>query len=589
MTTLRTDAAGAIVVESPQYRLEVAATGALARLSSPSGRPLASLRLLAALDAVDGLDETLSVGPPRVVDGSAPTIELERRSTRWERATLTLVCADDTIELRTAVQGRGALADVHLLGGRSLVPGRPTGFLPSGSALRTLFSPNPGSPRRLLRAAAEAAVIGVVGDSAPGRGHWFFTPAPLYLALTGADGITDPASPAEDGWLGIGLAAPVEELTFGELVYTPADEAFSLRLDYDGHTVVDGEFRAPSVLLSPGVPDPYTGLRRHRDDLVERGAAPPVQAHPVPAWWLEPIFCGWGAQCHLAAVSGRRAPELCTRENYDAFLDVLERHAVVPGTIVIDDKWQAAYGTCTPDERKWPDLKQWIAARHARGQRVLLWWKAWDAEGLPPDHCITNPDGAAVATDPTNPALRDALGRAVREMLAADGLDADGLKIDFTGASPSGRLLATHGRGWGIALLHQLLAVVRAAAKEAKPDALLITHTPHPAFVDVTDMLRLNDMLRLEDVDPRAPVVPQMTYRARVARAACPELAIDTDDWCVPDHAAWREYLEAKPQLGVPALYYATHLDLAGEALSDDDYAAIRRAWAAWRSSAAAR
>ena len=31
-----------------------------------------------------------------------------------------------------------------------------------------------------------------------------------------------------------------------------------------------------------------------------------------------------------------------------------------------------------------------------------------------------------------------------------------------------------------------------------------------------------------------------------------------------------------KPELGVPSLYYATHLDLTGEALDEDDYAAIR-------------
>ena len=103
-----------------------------------------------------------------------------------------------------------------------------------------------------------------------------------------------------------------------------------------------------------------------------------------------------------------------------------------------------------------------------------------------------------------------------------------------------------------------------AAAKRAKPDALVITQTPHPAFVDVTDMIRLNDMLRLDDPGGFPPVVPQMQYRAEVVRAACPELLVDTDDWCVPDLATWREYLEKRLDLGVPSLYYATHLDLTG-------------------------
>jgi hypothetical protein len=75
-----------------------------------------------------------------------------------------------------------------------------------------------------------------------------------------------------------------------------------------------------------------------------------------------------------------------------------------------------------------------------------------------------------------------------------------------------------------------------------------------------------------------------MTYRPRVAAAACPELLVDTDDWCAPNRREWRSYLRAKPALGVPALYYATHLDLSGEALTPADYAAIRESWQRYRT-----
>jgi hypothetical protein len=43
----------------------------------------------------------------------------------------------------------------------------------------------------------------------------------------------------------------------------------------------------------------------------------------------------------------------------------------------------------------------------------------------------------------------------------------------------------------GIALLHHLLRIVYLAAKEARPDTLVITQSPHPSFADVTDMVRL--------------------------------------------------------------------------------------------------
>ena len=79
----------------------------------------------------------------------------------------------------------------------------------------------------------------------------------------------------------------------------------------------------------------------------------------------------------------------------------------------------------------------------------------------------------------------------------------------------------------GVALLHLLLETVYEAAKAAKADALVITHTPHPAFVDVTDMIRLNDMTA------GTPVPAQMRERAEVVRAAA-RAPVDTDDWRVP-------------------------------------------------------
>jgi hypothetical protein len=219
---------------------------------------------------------------------------------------------------------------------------------------------------------------------------------------------------------------------------------------------------------------------------------------------------------------------------------------------------------------------------------VLLWWKAWDPEGVPPALCVRTPDGTPVGLDPTSPATREFLEAMVGRLLDPEGLDADGLKIDFTARTPIGHALSAHGSAWGIAMLHELLRVVYVAAKAVKPDALLITQAPHPAFADVTDMIRLNDMLRMDDPTP-AGVVEQMRYRAAVVRAACPELLVDTDDWQPPNRDEWREYLRVKTSLGVPALYYATHVDNSGEPLEPEDYAALRETWAAWREAGRAR
>ena len=557
-------------VRKPGYTLEISADGLRVTIGRRDGGPWLTLRPHAAFDAVEAWDETLEVLSPRV-DGDR--IEFERRSTLWERALVTVECKDEQVELRASVTGRARLANVKLLALRSLLPEKPSGLLPSGYAVgevTKLYCANPAHPTG-VRPVHEPAVIGVTGDGEPGRHHWFFTPAPLYFAWAGED---------ELEWLDLGVAAPVEELTFVELGYAPRDGGFHLELEYEGHTAVDGEFSAPALLFTPGVADPAAGLRRHRYDLVARNAAPPVAERKQPAWWTEPIFCGWGAQFHLHETAGGSAMDHATQANYDGFLSALAGEGLRPGTVVLDDKWQTAYGTNEPDREKWPDLKGWIAARHEEGRHVLLWWKAWDPEGLPPELCIRNAEGVPIAVDPTNAATREEVARQLAALLGPAALDADGLKVDFTARTPSGHALSTHGDGWGIALLHELLDVVYRAAKDAKPDALIITQAPHPAFADVADMIRLNDM-----IGGQASVVPQMAFRAELVRAALPELLIDTDDWRIPSLAAWREYLEVKPDLGVPSLYYATHIDQTGEALGTEDYQLLRSVWDRWQAT----
>jgi hypothetical protein len=136
-----------------------------------------------------------------------------------------------------------------------------------------------------------------------------------------------------------------------------------------------------------------------------------------------------------------------------------------------------------------------------------------------------------------------------------------------------------------VELLHRLIKAVHDAAKRAKPDALVMTHTPNPSFADATDMIRLNDVQRLEDRSPGADFVAHMVHRAKIVRAALPHMLIDTDNWAMPDRATWRRYLAVQAELGIPSLYYTTHIDCSGEALGEDDYAALRDAWAAYRRS----
>jgi hypothetical protein len=546
------------------FTLDLDPVRLVAAIRGGDGRLWFRLRLLSSVDTLAGPDETL--GRP-VVTRDGDRIEVRCASSRWAERVTVLERRDDHLELRTTVRGDGDVLTAHLLGGHR----PPAGFLPSGSALRTVYSPNPDHPRRIARPAVESAEIGVVGDGAePGVGRWLFAPAPWCVAVT-----RDEAE-----WAALGLAAPIEAQTFTSLHYAAGTDAFSLRLDYEGHTHVAGEFTTPAVVIQFGHPGPPAALRAHRDLLVDRGLAPRPRAE-IPDHWRQPMFCGWGAQHHLALRSGTRTPDHATQANYDAFLDHLADHGVVPGTVVVDDKWAAHYATSRPDTAKWPDLAGWIRARHARGQRVLLWWKAWDPDGAPAEACVRLPDGTPVALDPEHPAGAATVVAAVEHMLGE--LGADGLKVDFLAKTPSGTSLRHAGPSWGAALLHRLLGLVYATAKRVKPDSLIVTHTPNPAFADVTDMIRLNDIRMLDAVDPDGPVVPHMRYRAEVVAAACPGLLVDTDGWCLPDRAEWAAYLREQPALGVPALYYATHVGLSGEPLRREDLTEVARVWDEYR------
>ncbi|MDN3352067.1 hypothetical protein [Actinomadura sp. DC4] len=569
-------------IRTPHYTVRIDRERLLADVTGADGGSWGRLRLLASVDTLAGPDETVrveAVDLERHEDGARLTVSCV--SSRWESRTHVVDFGPDRIAFGATVRGRGEITTVRLLGGARL----PQGVLPSGAAHHTVFSPNPDHPWRVARPAAEPAVISVNGEGGePGVGRWLFTPAPTCFGLSRERTADDRRLP-EGPWLMLGLAA--RRRTFVEFAYDPTPGGFSLRCEYEGHTAADGTFTTPTALLIFGAADPYEGLRAYRAELAARGLVPAEAPRPVPAHWLQPIFCGWGAQCALAR-RPREAPGLSRQPLYEEFLDALAGHGLVPGTVVVDDKWQERYATCRPDTDKWPDLGGFIEDRHARGQRVLLWWKAWDPEGAPAEACVRDPEGRPLAIDPESSAGREVIEDAMAFMLG--DLDADGLKIDFSGRTPSGAALRHAGPSWGFDLLHELLAVAHRAAKRAKPGSLIVTHTPDPGFLDVTDMIRLNDVLHTDHPEGLPPpsdtaVVEQMTYRARVVRAVCPELPVDTDGWCLPGRRDLAAYARAAPALGVPALYYADRMDLEPGPVGPGTWAVVAASWAAHREA----
>ena len=538
------------------------------------GHPIADLRVASGCDTTSALDRVGALEGPDIEQTAAGCVITWRGVTsEWPRVEYRFTCREDHARFGYRLIGRGAVDRARYFCSAERY---------SRSHGASLFNPEPTSSARQRFAIGELARVGVSSDKAYQGGNWFFTPGPLCFVLDGA---------ADDVCLAVGVAEAPGRLQFSDFEALPSEAGnFGLGLTYAGHVFVDGEWSSPELVLLPST-EPYTAVRRYCDWLRAHDLAPQPRQREVPGWWREPIFCGWGEQVNQSAGPGSttRAANHSTRANYERWLGILESRSIHPGTVVVDDKWQTTYGANAFDEAKWPDARGFIDAQHQRGRRVLLWLRAWATEGLPADECVVDAHGDPVAADPTHPATAARLRASIRRMLL--DYDADGFKLDFTHRGPVGSGLRTWSGAWGVDLMLEFMQLVHDEMRQAKPDALLMAHTANPAFANVVDMLRLNDVPGVAG-EPKSYLAP-MQHRARIAHAAGPGWLIDTDNWPSPDRHSFLEYLEAQPRLGVPSLYFATGTGWQSpgegwrwEPFSESDYAAVRRAWAAYRRQA---
>lgn len=564
---------GVLTVVAQHYSLTFPVDRPFVVLQDTAGRRLAELFVLSSIHPLHTRDDTIAIEAWQVEESSDQIVlALRAASSAWEEKRYRFRCHPHRFTYEMEVTGEGRLAEVHLFGGYYSGGLRwGSGFFPSGQSFTQGFNPEPNADEVNFFSPAESSVIDMMGVPLPGKASWFFTPAPFCFAFQRGD-----------QWLSLGVEAPAGANRFTEYRYHGHRNSFYLTLHYEGHTAVSGTYALPAIGFDFRT-DPYDALSAHVQALRAAGyVSDDDNVATRPSWWLLPIFSGWGAQCHLASQEHGHAPGYARQELYEDFLALLQRQKIEPGIIVIDDKWQLTYGGNEVDREKWPDLPRFVARQHSAGRKVLLWLKLWDPEGISPDACITNAAGLPIAVDPTNPVFRRQLQSAVERMLAPQGYNADGFKLDFSARLPSGPGIRTHGNAWGLELMRVYLNIIYETAKAVKPDALIMAHTPHPYLADVVDMIRLNDINTLQDV------LKAMRHRARIASIACPNAVIDTDNWPIPDKATWRDYLALQAELGVPSLYYASHVDSTGEPLEAEDYQLIRDTWKKYRAQAEA-
>lgn len=550
------------------YELEIPEDRPFVFLNDQKGDRIAELFVLSSVNTVNGHDDTTKAESWEIHEEKEETLfTLRASSSVWEDKVYRFRCKPDRFLYEVEVTGNGKIDEMNYFGGYYSGHTRwGSGFFWSGYQFSQIFNPEPNTEEINYYDASTGSMIDLTGVPVPGKGDWFFTPPPFCFA----------AKYKDSRWLGLGIEAPKSENRFTEYRYQTSGSGFCLSLSYEGHTKVEGSYKLPAVGFDFS-DNEYDVLQAHVGALQKAGFINVDLEREQPTWWNEPIYCGWGSQCYESAKVSGHAPNFAKQSLYEGFMKTLNENELSPGIIVIDDKWQNTYGENDVDEEKWPDLRGFIDERHAEGKKVLLWLKAWDAEGIPSEECITNTADVSLSVDPTNPDFEKRFRSSIRRMLSNSGYDADGFKIDFSARIPSGPALQKHGDLWGLELMKKYLSIIYDESKKVKSDALVMAHTPHPYLNDVVDMIRLNDINTGKDVN-RA-----MVHRARVAAIGCPDAIIDTDNWPMTDKKTWREYVKLQPHLGVPSLYFVSHIDSTKEALEEEDYELIREHWNEWR------
>ena len=445
----------------------------------------------------------------------------------------------------------------------------------SSKAFFWLFNPEPNGLDRQWVSAQEYAKISVNNDPHFNGANWFFTPGLLAFALAGKE---------KTGWISMGLAVKKGEYLFNDFEYM-SGRFLGFTLTYFGKTVPGGPFETPHIVFHFGGSE-REALQNYVEWLIRQRYVTKPKKTDKPKWWREPIFCGWGEQCYQAdfnnTLGEKDRPaewnphQYANQAYYEFIISKLDEQKIPWRTVIIDDKWQKQRGLPLADQGKWPDMRAFIDKMHKKKKKVLLWWGLFTGEGVPTELCITK-GNRKLSEDPTNPAFLKKIREIIRKMLSdkAGCYNADGFKIDFTANLPALYGANRAGKPWGIELLKQYLREIYKTAKKVKKDAFIITHTANPYFMDSCDAIRLNDICE----HYQASIVKKMQFRAEMAEIACPGILIDTDNWPCPSRKAWLEYMKIQPGIGIPSLYYATHIDQTLEALRASDWQIVRQIW----------
>jgi hypothetical protein len=427
------------------------------------------------------------------------------------------------------------------------------------------FAPNPNHANQFEFNIAMPQILGFsVGrepdseqDFRPERITGIFAPPPLFLAFH-----------MDKTWTGIGIGARPGDYKFPALEYTGSRYAgASFFVDYMGYRAIDGDFASPELAFTFAY-DPLDALQSYTAWLDKSGFS--TQPTNKDARWHHlPIFCGWAEQTVESVPEGIAPNTKATQANYEKWLAILDQRKLPVGTVVIDDKWQQAYGTFEVDQQKWPDMKGFVAAQHAKGRHVLLWVPVAETDGLPEALCV-KAQGKCVTADVGRPAYEDYLRPRIRHLVQDIGID--GFKEDWVGAPATPGLPLT-GPATGIEFVRRFQWILYSEAHKWKPDAMVETQATNALFRESSDLIRLNDIWYAT-----RNVADVLRLRARIATITGWPL-VDTDNASSTTLKDWWSYMQAQPSIGIPALYFVTRTESTQESPSAGQWDALANLW----------
>jgi len=535
--------------------------------------PLVSgLASAAAEERLSAIAYTVRTQDTRSSDVPSYEIVATAKSSLWMRREFHWKLFADHIEFQQMAWGEGKVDKCYFFSnGR---PGRWDKGLSDGAAWNTTvladryMSPAPNHANQWEYSIAEPQTLGFGSarggsekDFRPAQMGDLFSPPPLMLAFhRGGE------------WASVGIGTEPGQYRFPALDYSGSRYAgAAFWVDYLGYASMRDESGGGWESPVASIHFAYSALDtldRYTQWLRKSGFATKASYSDV-AWHHLPVFCGWAEQTSTATPYDRPPNAEATQKNYEAWVAELERRKLPVGTIVIDDKWQKGYGSFDVDREKWPDLKRFVAAQHARGRHVVLWVPVAHYDGLPDALCL-HVGGKCAGADLGNSAYEAFLRGQIRYLVETVGVD--GFKEDWVNA-PSIAGLPLKPEVIGIEYVRRFQQILYSEAHKWKPDAMVETQTANAAFRDSSDVLRLNDIWYAT-----RDVVGTMRERARIARIAGWDV-VDTDNASSTTLATWWEYMEAQPSIGVPALYFLHKTESTLEEPAEWQWEALGGIW----------